>query len=1036
MILTKENINSIDLREFSDSYIRENRLEEILFVSPTNRKNRNLIKELIDKTPQGAAGQINVETINSLSFKLLKYIKNYRLLSEAAAAVLMRQSVEISKLEYFSNYKRGIPEGTLEKIKNAISEYKRHGITPDILLKESNNLIGAEKSKTRDIAEIYKNYQTKCDMLPAKEIGDIYFELSGLPAENFAKSFYFHFPYVDAVVIEGFNELSVLEIEILNNISHLKNIKLFLNFDYYEKNPLIFSHLDKCYEALRRKDFKPIIDKSAKELSEFHKIIRENLFINSLAEPLPYKEEIIRIIGSDKKEEIDLIAKEIKNLILDQSAEPHRICVAFNLISNYSPIIRDVFNLYNLPFNLTDRIKLSNSQVVSSIINFLSILESDFYYKNIFRALSGGYIDLPNADFYNLRKAAVDLKITIGANNWRNSLEAAMEANSFDHEEDEFVKGKSEIYKSALNCINLIYDLLKPFDKKLSPGEFINALIELIKKLKVDKLAAGQGDKYEEERVRALSAFLSLVEETFGLLEFEFGGGKLFDFSFLFNRLKIAASNARFNVREKSNYGIQITTIDEIRGLKFDYLFIAGMVDGEFPARYSPEIFLSTSYQKLEFARQTEERYKFYQALNSRSKKLYLSNPLKEKNKEFAESNFLKDFQNLFICEVKTKLNYNDFVYSEYETLADAGLYGIDSIAEKFKIFLPSTDWNDIKRRINIHKARLPNKSVYNGYLLSGNSTEDLIKSLSSLREIVYSASRLETYAKCPFRYFTKYILELRTSEKPTEEFEAYELGELIHKILYEFYKLMDEMKIVICGSTEKNFQLAQKRLFEIAVKYVEEARLSSPHSFLEKEMILGFNGDKKKSILHKFLELEKAGSSFIPKYFEISFGSKNDDDSESVRAGSVKIKGRIDRIDVNGDENLFSVVDYKSRGREIKERELLDGLALQIPIYMFAAKNLLAKKEKKDYAPHNGYIYSLRYKENKFGKKAVFKNKKEENISEATEIQINRSIEYINEYVDKISRGIFNLSELDNRETAVCRYCEYFRICRIKDLS
>ena len=49
--------------------------------------------------------------------------------------------------------------------------------------------------------------------------------------------------------------------------------------------------------------------------------------------------------------------------------------------------------------------------------------------------------------------------------------------------------------------------------------------------------------------------------------------------------------------------------MNEIRGLNFDYLFISGLCDGDFPTRYSPEIFFSGAYVKSEIYHQTEERY-------------------------------------------------------------------------------------------------------------------------------------------------------------------------------------------------------------------------------------------------------------------------------------------------------------------------------------------------------------------------------------------------------------------------------------------
>ena len=44
-------------------------------------------------------------------------------------------------------------------MKNVISEYKRHGISPERLKQEAENLSGGEKLKALDIAEVYDDYQ-------------------------------------------------------------------------------------------------------------------------------------------------------------------------------------------------------------------------------------------------------------------------------------------------------------------------------------------------------------------------------------------------------------------------------------------------------------------------------------------------------------------------------------------------------------------------------------------------------------------------------------------------------------------------------------------------------------------------------------------------------------------------------------------------------------------------------------------------------------------------------------------------------------
>ena len=111
------------------------------------------------------------------------------------------------------------------------------------------------------------------------------------------------------------------------------------------------------------------------------------------------------------------------------------------------------------------------------------------------------------------------------------------------------------------------------------------------------------------------------------LFEIEYGSKEKFPLKFFLNNIRTAITSTRFNIKEKPGYGVQVTTLNEIRGLQFDYLFIGGMCEGDLPTRYTPEIFFSGSYVRNELTHQTEERYQFYQSICSWNKKLYLTYP-------------------------------------------------------------------------------------------------------------------------------------------------------------------------------------------------------------------------------------------------------------------------------------------------------------------------------------------------------------------------------------------------------------------------
>ena len=158
----------------------------------------------------------------------------------------------------------------------------------------------------------------------------------------------------------------------------------------------------------------------------------------------------------------------------------------------------------------------------------------------------------------------------------------------------------------------------------------------------------------------------------------------------------------------------------------------------------------------------------------------------------------------------------------------------------------------------------------------------------------------------------------------------------------------------------------------------------------------------------------------------------------KEVKAGNVKIRGKIDRIDIDSTKNTFEVVDYKLSGKRPNREELEEGLSLQLPLYMFAAKELIKAQLEKDLKPEVPKIYSLKFKEGEFGKIAVNMGFKKN--SPPDEKIINRLIKEclnsVEKFVNAIMMGKFNLTTLKDRENKVCRFCSFKSICRIQEIN
>lgn len=1045
MILTRENIKSVDVDEIVNSKISSGAVNELLFLVPTNRKARTLKKELISLMPNSAAFQIKVETLNTVSSKLLNEIKPFHQISEAASSVFIRQICAKTKFRYLSLYREEIPSGTLDKIRNVITEYKRHGITPEILTGEADKLTGSEKNKALDIADVYKAYIEKCSSLRAFDYGDIYSELIKTGSGDFNAVFKKLFGPAEYILLDGFSEFSKPEVEIIYLLS--QSSKLFISFDYTPDNDFLFAHLGKTIELLNHFGFSEVKDLRAPDMNEFHSYVREKLF--KVRSPKQKKKLAVPpavLCGTSKEKEVELIAKQIKTILVEEKTEPHKICVAFNLVQDYSSIVKDVFTKTGVPFNLTDRTLLQNSAPVIALINFLETAENDYYFKNIFRALNSGFIELEEVDSTNLYRVSSEHKIISGKENWINTINDALANLSHSGDEDDLSGTRTKLEKAAKD-IKKLFGFLKPFEEKMTISEFREKLSSFIVDSKLAFTVLNTGEE-KEKNVRAIVELLNVTNEIFELMEEEFGAEKKFSLSFFTEQLRTACGWARFNVKEKTDYGVLVTSLDEIRGLQFDYLFIGGLCDGILPTRFNPEIFFSGSYKKQAFIHQTEERYLFYRALCCWKKKLFLSYHQSDSSKETVTSSFLKDFASLIHTEVINSSSFAGSIFSKEELLIEAG----KNLSTEIKLALGESEINKISDSLEVEKKR--NSSPFGGSSFTGDilSGDDLTLTKGELEEIEnklkllsgrqYSISQLENYAKCPFKYFAERILGIETIEEPTEDIEAIEMGRLLHSILYEFYTELRKKKIVLqqCGSAD--FEKAKKLIFDIASKQLESTAFKSPLTFYEKEKIMGLGGNQEESVLFRFIEYErKSEKDFIPRFFEVGFGRLRSDESDNelttkdaIAVDDINLRGKIDRIEISEEDSSFNIVDYKLSGTKPTYNDLKTGISLQLPIYLYAAAEMLSKKFNRPFTPNEMFIYSLKYSEEDFGKTKVTLGRGSAKFNSVDEL-IQNSLAHIKNYVGQISQGKFNLSTLEDRENKVCRFCQFRLVCRIDDL-
>ncbi len=879
-----------------------------------------------------------------------------------------------------------------------------------------------------------------------------------------------NFPNAVVASITGFDEFTEPELEFIRKLNGVPDLSVTLTFDFLPGNDRLFGHLQKNYERFVELGFTPVRDTATgfAGLNPPHTVVSEHVSRALFSQDTTHKKidldgRATVVAARDRAEEVEFACRTIKQLLLEQPGlDPNSICVAMPQPSPYTPLFREAFRAYGIPSNITDRYLLIESPLVVSVFSLLQLIARDFQRDDVLKVLVSPYCTVRSGekriDAGRFTRVANRLRIVSGYRRWMTILEKEQQRLSLivdsGNERSSFAFELGEV-RHALQDLQSLYKLVSGCAGKSTASRFHEGFVELLHKteLLTNTLRAlpGEPEDAVERDMRALALLLETLEETVRTMERQNGPDTQYTLAQHVEYLSVALARERYNVREQFGRGVLVTSIEETRGLQFDVMILVGLIDGEFPSVYRPEVFYSLARQQQRAQRHVwEQRYLFYQGVSNHKNRLYLSYPEQDGDLDVVRSSFIDEFLHVASCpEIKAGENPDHTLYSgeELEIMLARSGFKNRTLAPA----LMAHRLNGIERAIQVEWSRSQHHELptYEGYL-EGLSSFALEK-LGSLGSQTFSSTQLETYGTCPFKFFSKYALRLKTMQDFEEELGALDKGRLIHDILFEFMHTRKMRKLPpLSGCGSEVFEEARKDILTIAHEKLAAMDVPDPFWQIEKENITG-DGNETAGVLQEFLLAERERvSTAKPEYFEASFGSKSrgkfDGDisiNEPVSLKGISLQGKIDRIEVSED-GAFVVVDYKSGKKSAKKSDMEEGMSLQLPVYLAAAAELLRRKTGKEFTPGAGLYYQLRspvkrklaiankeYARSLFPEKATAGTLAVESKEELS-AAIDASFRYAGKFVKGIGEGSFPLT-LQRRVARVCNYCEMGMMCRIQ---
>lgn len=734
--------------------------------------------------------------------------------------------------------------------------------------------------------------------------------------------------------------------------------------------------------------------------------------------------------GPDGEDLGRLVAREVRALC-HQGVDPDDLLIVFPRWSEQAEIVCNVVRKAGAPIHDAGPRSLNVEPSVAALLQAARVPIEDWETELVVRFLRNGQLQ-PNwdrVDRLTLAEVASVLRETTvfrGSRQILSSLDRAMGRT----EEKEPAREERRMTRLAA-ARRVLSSLIAELDTLNQPRRLAEHGAAL--RRAAESLGLGTRDG------RALATLWDVLEDRAEIQERLGRGAGEISWSAFLDELASVAAETVAPPSSPPGGSIRTAVVDEIAGCRASHVFLVDLVEGSFPRRAAVQRFLDLrpGDPPSASARSTysRERLRFLQTIGSADRGVSFFYPtIDAKGQPLLRAGFLDELLGVLspaveaACHVSHSrfhpalLDRHDLAVSP----VDVRILASALAAEQGRTAMLRDLAADPAHRGLLEGAaaalialegrrRGTPFGAFEGLIGDQDAIDDVALTFSP-DTYTFSPSQLETYLNCPFQFFSRHVLHLKPvverdelAEDPTER------GSRLHDILEEFEKRKAES----AGAS------SDERLLVAAVDKV----LSREPTELS-ELDLGLRElehGQIQRIVNQYTRQRsdyerEAPSSPVPSWFEFGFGEPGNEHPDfqlSLGAEIVKLRGRIDRIDLVETEAgpRFRVIDYKS-GSPPSAKEVSDGRMLQLPLYAMAVERLLF--ERGDVGLLDVGYWGLKHK----GYKPIV-------FREWEEVR-HTLVEQVFEVIGRLRSGEF---VVDPRKDGCESYCEYRGVCRIRQV-
>lgn len=896
----------------------------------------------------GPKRMLNAEILSftRLAHRLDEYLGIARKppVDDGVRCVLMSLALEglAGELEYFSCYTaRPV---LLRRLLSFVAELKQSGVGPESLENAARELkSGTLKTKLRELRRISSLYNA---MLSAQYSDDL--DLLAETGALIAQSDFFEGKTVCVDAFAGFTgqERGVLE----QIMRRAKDVYISLctdrtraagDFSVFEHVTAELEKLRACARRQGVREAKPVLlpVQSGRKPDALN-FLEENLFSSAGRTFDGGTESLFLCAAGNRSDECDYVASRIKRLMREKGLRCREIAVVERSPGTYDRDLAESFKKYGVPFFEDRRQPVADQPLAVLTDSLLKMLDRGISTEDLMRYLKTGLTGLGDGEVSELENYAVLWKIDGG----RWALDFTANPDGLGTE----FTGQNQKKLSELNglrekAVVPILDLRESF-READGKEKARLLYDFLVSSGVRESLKNFADTLSRDGKNALASEQNTVwESLMSILDrLAFAVGDRLISAERFSQLfRILLANVDVGTIPQGLDEVMFGSAERMRIALCKAVFIVGANSGVFPLGLSAEGLLDDRERRLlkqygvELAdtaeyRASQERFLAYHALTSATQRLCISYALSDyKGHPLFPSELILQIQRLF-PSVRTA-----------DTALLSGLEKIESAASAFEVLAQGyRRGGALTASLKEYFRGEPNYGPRLGALerlQSGAAVrfEDPKVSMKLFgKDMFVSASRCETFHRCPFWYFCKYGLNAKP--RKTAEFDPVQSGTVIHFVLENILKKYSGDELIKLSRSEL--------LAAVGAALSEYLEVSMGGTRDKTKRFLSLY-DRLRETLTEVLEhiaRELRVSDFKPSDFELKIDRDAEIPPYTVRlpnGGSLQIRGSVDRVDVmtkNG-RSYLRVVDYKSGGKKFALSDIFAGLNMQMLIYLFA---------------------------------------------------------------------------------------------------